>query len=173
MRRLWKKIKQIKHPLPRSGLHIVGSFFLQVCSPLNSRFGGISFSSGYFQFLLNEMGGFWAFDWYLVCRAGIFLPEKRHWTIKDCLWQPWWHFWEPQQHSQQLHAPPPWRVKPSLTIMEGGMISKVIIIFLCRRTLSSFLFTHQTYLLFTYPRVGLMIFRTSVPSLGWREILLE
>lgn len=83
-----------------------------------------------FQFLLNEMGGCWVLDWHLVCTACIHLPEKGLCTMRDCQRQPGWHFWEPRQLSQQLRSPPQWKETSSGTIMEGGVISQAIKIFL-------------------------------------------
>ena len=60
-------------------------------------------------------------------------------------------FLRAQQHSQQLCSPPQWKEMPLADQrMEGGVTSTVIKIFLCRETLSSFLVTHWTSLLFTH-----------------------
>ena len=128
------------------------------------------FSLGSFQFLLNEMGGCWVFDWHLVCTACIHLPEKGHCTIKDCQRQPRRHFWAPRPHSQQHRSPPRWKETSSLIIMGGGVISKVIKIFLYRQNLSSF---HPSDLFIFYPCSVLLISKTPKPSLAWRETLLE
>lgn len=109
-----------------------------------------------------------------LCTACIHLPEKGHCTRKDCQWQPWWHFWEQRQHSQQLCSPPQWKETPHWPAdggMEGGLTPRAIIKSLCTETLLSFQSTLD--LLTFYPHTVLLISRTPEPSLGWRKILLE